>query len=348
MTEPFRTAILGYGTGGRVFHGPLLQADPRFDVAAVVTRDPARRAQVAAAHPAASVLDSAEEVFAEPDRFDLVVVTTPPTSHFDLACSAVDSGIAVVVDKPFVIRAEQGRELIERAAARDVLLTVFHNRRYDGDFRTVRRLVDDGTVGTVRSLESRFEWWKPGDPKAWKAHAGPEAGGGILYDLGPHLIDQALQLFGPAASVTAELTRYRDGDGGDDEAFVSIEHTGGVRSHLVMNSLAPIERPRFTLVGATAGYVKSGLDAQEGQLGAGMSPADHRFGREPEPRWGRLGGRDTTVVVPTVRGGYADFYAELATALAGDGPVPVRPEDAVEVIDLIERIYAGTEIRRGR
>jgi scyllo-inositol 2-dehydrogenase (NADP+) len=347
-SQPIRTAIIGYGTGGRVFHGPLLQADPRFEVSAVVARDETRRGQAAAVHPAAALLDSADQIYDLAERIELVVVTTPPSSHHELAAAALEHGANVVVDKPFVIHAEQGRDLIERAARADLMLTVFHNRRYDGDFRTVRRLVASELLGDIRSLESRFEWWKPGDSKAWKAHAGPEAGGGILYDLGPHLIDQVIQLFGPVESVRAELTRYRDGEGGDDEAFVSIEHADGVRSHLAMNSLAPIERPRFTLVGSTSGFVKYGLDVQEGQLARGMAPTDARFGREAPPSWGQLGGRDGTEQVSTERGRYPEFYGDLALALLHGGTPPVDPADAVRVIELIERIYAESQIRRGR
>lgn len=347
-SQPIRTAIIGYGTGGRVFHGPLLQADPRYEVSAVVARDETRRNQAAATHPGAALLDSADRIYELAEPVELVVVTTPPSSHHQLARAALDHGANVVVDKPFVIHAHQGRDLIERAAQADLLLTVFHNRRYDGDFRTVRRLVASELLGEIRSLESRFEWWKPADPKAWKAQAGPEAGGGILYDLGPHLIDQVIQLFGPVASIRAELTRYRDGDGGDDEAFVSIRHTDGVRSHLAMNSLAPMERPRFTLVGSGAGFVKYGLDVQEGQLARGMSPTDPRFGREAPPSWGQLGGREGLEQVSTERGGYPEFYGDLAVALLDGGRPPVDPADAVGVIELIERVYAETEIRRAR
>jgi predicted dehydrogenase len=345
---PIRTGIIGYGTGGRVFHGPLLAADPRFAVTAVVTADPARQTRARTAHPGAAVVPTAEALFAHADQLDLVVVTTPPGSHHDLALSALDHGLAVVVDKPFVVRAEQGRELIAAAERRGLLLTVFHNRRYDGDFRTLQRLVDEGALGAVRSVESRFEWWKPGEPKAWKSDASPAAGGGMLYDLGPHLIDQVVQLFGPVAGVSAELTRFRPGEGGDDEAFVSLVHASGVRSHLAMSSLAPLERPRFTVVGSTAGFVKWGPDVQEAQLGAGLDPVHEQFGREPAERRGELGGRAGTTPVPTEPGRYADFYAELATALSAGAPPPVAPDEALAVIELIEQIHATTAIRRGR
>lgn len=346
--QPIRTAIIGYGTGGAVFHGPLLAADPRYVVTTIVTGDAARQAQAAKMHPRATVLPSVAALKDHASDLDLAVITTPPPSHTDLALEALGRGLAVVVDKPFVVRAADGRKLIEAARDAGCLLTVFHNRRFDGDFRTIRRLLDHQTLGEVRSLESRFEWWKPNEPKAWKAQAGPELGGGILFDLGPHLIDQAIQLFGPVGSTHAELTRHRAGDGGDDEAFVSFVHAGGVRSHLAMSSLAPLDRPRFTVVGSAAGYVKHGLDVQERQLAAGLGPGDGDYGREPESGWGRLGGRHGAAPVPTERGAYPDFYAELAAALTAGGPPPVDPEDALDVIELIEHIYTTFSIRRGR
>lgn len=340
MTAPIRAGILGYGTGGRVFHGPLLAADPRYAVAAVVTSDPTRAEHARRAHPGVAVLRTAEELFAA-GGLDLVVVTTPPESHYELARTALRHGLAVVVDKPLAVLAEQGRELIADANRRGLLLTVFQNRRYDGDFRTVRRLIAEGALGEIRTFESRFEWWKPSGEKAWKAQAGPDRGGGMLFDLGPHLIDQALQLFGPVAEVHAELARYRNGEGADDEAFVSLRHESGVRSHLAMSSLAPVARPRFTVVGSKTGFVKSGLDVQEGQLAAGLRPGDPEYGREPEARWGRLG----TAPVPTEAGDYAAFYSGLAAALRSGAPPPVRAGDALAAVELIERIHATTEIR---
>jgi predicted dehydrogenase len=342
--RPIRVGIIGFGTGGRVFHAPLVAADPRYQVAAIVTGDPARRAEAARTYPDAQLLGSAEELLAEPGQLDLVVVTTPPATHFDLTMAALRTGLPVVVDKPFVVRAEQGHQLIAEADRLGLLLTVFQNRRYDGDFLTVRRLVDSGALGQVRSLESRFEWWKPVEPKAWKAQAPASAGGGILFDLGPHLIDQVLQLFGPVTSSRAELTRYRDGDGADDEAFVSLEHTSGVRSHLAMSSLAPIQRPRFTVVGSQAGYVTWGLDVQESQLASGVRPDQPQYGRAPDER-GRLGAGDAVEAVPTEPGRYPDFYAELAGALTDGGPPPVAAADAVAVIELIEQLYDESTIR---
>ena len=341
-----RTAVIGFGTGGRVFHAPLLAADPRFSVDFIVTANAERQRQAGAAHPTAAILGDIHELFRRTSQVDLLVVSTPPSSHYEIARAGLQHGLSVVVDKPFVVKAAQGRELIAEAQSRGLLLTVFQNRRYDGDFLTIQRMVREGSLGKIHSLESRFEWWKPEETKAWKAHAGAEAGGGILFDLGPHLLDQACQLFGPVASVHAELSRYRNGEGADDEAFVSLEHAGGVRTHAVMSSLAPLERPRFTLVGSATGYVKWGLDIQESQLKQGMSPLADGYGEEPEPEWGRLGSRESQSAVPTAPGRYGDFYATLATALPNGTPPPVDPAEALAVIELIEEIYGSTPISR--
>ena len=285
-----------------------------------------------------------QELLRRAGEVDLLVVTTPPNTHYDIARSGLEHGLALVVDKPFVVAAAQGSELIAEAQSRGLLLTVFQNRRYDGDFLTIQRLIRDGALGTIHSLESRFEWWKPEETKAWKARAGADAGGGILYDLGPHLLDQACQLFGPVASVHAELSRYRSREGADDEAFVSLDHASGVRTHAAMSSLAPVERPRFTLVGSAEGYVKWGLDIQESQLKEGMSPLADGYGEEPERQWGHLGSRETQSAVPTERGRYGDFYAAMATALRDGTPPPVDPAEALAVIELIQQIYASTAI----
>jgi scyllo-inositol 2-dehydrogenase (NADP+) len=343
---PIRTAVVGYGTGGRVFHAPLISSDGRYTLAAIVTASPQRRARAAADHPGAALLDDVDALLARAGEFDLVVISSPPDTHYAAAQAALEAGLDVVVDKPFVVRAEEGRRLVAYAAERQRRLTVFQNRRFDGDFLTVQRLVREGQLGRVYRFDSRFEWYKPDEPKVWKGHTGPDQGGGILYDLGPHLIDQARQLFGPVAHCYAELARYRGGDGADDEAFLALQHEDGVRSHLWMSSLAPLARPRFVLLGSAGSFTKSGLDIQESQLDAGLSPQDPAYGQEPEERWGRFGVGEQTTLVPTARGTQDAFYSQLAAAILGDGPLPVDPADALAGIDLIETVYAQTPILR--
>jgi scyllo-inositol 2-dehydrogenase (NADP+) len=341
---PIRAAVVGYGTGGRVFHAPLIDSNDRFLLRGIVTGSADRQKQARARYPKTELLNDAHALLERAGEFDLVVVSTPPSTHYSIAYEALRRGLDVVVDKPLVVTASEGRRLIDYAAAHGRRLTVFHNRRLDGDFLTVRRLIAEGRVGEVRRFESRFEWWKPQEPKAWKAHAGAEHGGGILYDLGPHLLDQALQLFGPVDDVHAELARHRGGAGADDEAFVSLRHRGGVRSHLWMSSLAPLARARFTLLGSDAGFTKFDLDVQESQLGSEMSPLDDAYGIEGEDRWGILGVGSDTVRIRSERGRYPDFYSQLAAAILEDASLPVDPADALGVIELIEQIYRDTTL----
>lgn len=343
-SAPIRAAVVGFGVSGRVFHAPFLAADPAYSLDAIVTGDPARTAEAAALHPGASVLASVDELFARAGELDLVVLGSPPGTHAALATRAFDAGLDVVVDKPFTVTAAEGRELIAQAARLGRRLTVFQNRRWDGDFLTVRRLVAQAALGEVRRFESRFEWWKPEPRASWKTEATVADGGGILYDLGTHLIDQAITLFGPVDDVRAELAVRRHGGLADDDAFVALRHESGTISHLWMNSMAPQFGPRFHVLGSRAGYTTHGLDGQEAALAAGVSPADPGFGATPPDRWGAFGIEGGLELLPTERGDYGAFYRDLAVAISSGGPVPVDPVDAVGVLDLIERIHAETPL----
>jgi predicted dehydrogenase len=337
--RPTRTAVIGFGTSGRVFHAPFLEADPEYSLDLIVTADPARRAAASARHPHAEVVATVGELWAAADRLDLVVIGSPSGTHAELTRSALEAGLDVVVDKPFAVTAEEGRELIALAGRLGRTLTVFQNRRWDGDFRTVRRLVESGELGEVRRFESRFEWWKPEQPASWKTEATAAQGGGILYDLGTHLIDQAIQLFGPVAELAAEIDRRCAGTAADDDVFLALRHTSGVRSHLWMSAVAPQAGPRFHVLGSKAGYTSWGLDGQEPALIAGAVPGDPGFGETPEARWGIVGVDGATRPEPTDHGDYGAFYRELAAALRGDAAVPVDPADAVAVLELIERAH---------
>jgi scyllo-inositol 2-dehydrogenase (NADP+) len=334
-----RAGVIGYGLSGRVFHAPFLAADPDFSLDVIVTANPERAAQAVAAYPDVRVLGTAAELFAR-DDLDLVVIGTPPESHVYLAHAALDAGLAVVIDKPFSSTSREGRELLRRAKTLGLPITVFQNRRWDGDFLTLQALMAEGALGEVYRFESRFESFKPGPPRSWKAEATPQNGGGILFDLGAHLIDQAVLLFGPIDDVSAELhTRY-PGGAADDDTFVSLHHASGVHSQLWMSKFAAQVGPRYRVLGSTAAYVKWGLDGQEDAIQAGALPTDVDFGLEPEGAWGRLGTDGATTVVPTERGRYADFYARLADALVRGAALPVDPADALRTIEVIEQIHA--------
>jgi predicted dehydrogenase len=339
--SPIRTAVVGFGTSGRVFHAPFLDADPAYSLDLIVTRDPGRRAAAEARHPSASTVATVDELWTAADRLDLVVIGSPSGTHASLADAALDAGLDVVVDKPFAVTADEGRALIAKAVRLGRTLTVFQNRRWDGDFHTVRRLVEAGELGEVRRFESRFEWWKPEPAASWKTEATVAEGGGILYDLGTHLIDQAVQLFGPVSNLYVEVARRRPDAAADDDVFLALEHGSGVSSHLWMSAVAPLFGPRFHVLGSRAGYTTWGLDVQEPSLLAGALPGDPGFGETPEARWGVLGTDGDTRPVPAKRGDYGEFYRLLADALRDGGQLPVDPADAVAVLELIERAHAA-------
>jgi predicted dehydrogenase len=332
-----RVAIIGYGLAGRVFHAPLVAAEPAMEVAAVVTGDPGRAAQAAEDHPGARVVASADELWTAPGALDLVVVAAPNRAHVPLARAAIAAGVPVVIDKPLAPDAAAGEELVREAARAGVLLSVFHNRRWDGDFLTVRRLLADGAVGRVVRFSSRFDRWRPVvNRDAWRERAGAEDAGGLLADLGSHLIDQAMVLFGPPVAVYAELARARDGALVDDDVFVSLTHAGGERSHLGATMLAAAPAPRMRLVGTAGTYEKFGLDGQEDALRAGGRPAAPGWGAEPRASWGRLHDGDGAREVPTEPGAYTAFYAGVARALREGSAPPVEPADAARVLRVIE------------
>ncbi|HWG22996.1 Gfo/Idh/MocA family oxidoreductase [Actinospica sp.] len=331
---PLRVGLIGFGTAGRFFHAPLLSSTPGLRLAAIVTSDPARRDDILATYPDVQVVAKAEELW--PLELDLVVVASPNKTHVPLATAALDAGSAVVVDKPLAITSADGRALVEAAQARGRQLSVFQNRRWDGDFRTVARLVADGRLGEVQRFESRFERWRPKLKGGWRELGGRSEGSGLLYDLGSHLVDQALTLFGPAVSVYAQADVRREGAQADDDTFIALTHASGVRSHLWASATAASLGPRFRVLGSQGAYVTYGLDGQEDELRAGRTPRDEGFGVTPPERYGKLGAEGAFETCPTLDGRYTDYYAGIESALRGEGPVPVNPNDAVAALEVIE------------
>ncbi|HEU0302670.1 MAG TPA: Gfo/Idh/MocA family oxidoreductase [Longimicrobium sp.] len=334
--DELRVGVIGYGLAGAVFHAPLVAAVPGMGVAAVVTSNPERAAQARADHPGVDVVDSGDRLWERADELDLVVVASPNRTHMPLARDALAAGLPVVIDKPMAATAEDARGLIDDARRRGLLLSVFQNRRWDGDFLTLRRLLADGALGDVHRFESRFERWRPTPKQSWREKADPAEAGGTLYDLGSHLIDQALVLFGPVRQVYAELDRRRPGVEVDDDVFVALAHASGVRSHLWMSATAPEHDLRLRVLGNRAAYVKHGLDVQEEALRGGARPPDPAWGEEPPGRWGRIGVEDDWTPVPTERGAWPDYYAGIAAALRDGTPPPVDAGDAVAGLEIIE------------
>lgn len=348
---PIRVALIGYGLAGASFHAPFIATTPSLALCAIVTRDPERRARAAHDHPGARLVDDADALWAQARQLDLVVVATPNRTHVPLARAALEAGLPVVVDKPFAPTAAEGEALIHEARRRGLLLTVYQSRRWDGDFITLRRLVASGSLGTVLRFESRFDRWRPTPKGNWRERGDPAEAGGILYDLGSHLIDQALVLLGPVTSVYAELDRRREGVEADDDSFLALTHASGARSHLGMSAVAAQAIVRLRVLGSRAAYVKHGLDVQEEALRRGERPDRPGWGDEPAERWGSLGAGDDVHPVPTARGDYPAFYAGVARALRDGGPPPVDPEDALAGLRIIEAAQrsaaTGTVIHLG-
>lgn len=319
---------------------------PGLSLASVVTANPERAAEARSRYPEASVLPDADALFAEADSHDLVVIAAPNREHVRLGLAAVEAGLHLVVDKPLAASMAEAERLAEAAAASGVVASVFHNRRWDGDFLTLRRLVEDGSLGDLLRLESCFERWRPEvDTGKWREGGGPEDAGGVLFDLGPHLIDQALELLGPARSVYAKVRNLRPGARVDDDFFLALEHESGARSHLWATMVAAQAGPRLRALGSKAAYVKWGVDVQEEGLRSGAHPRDPGFGKEPSDAWGLLGTDEEAERIETEPGRYVAFYEQVERAIRAAEPPPVPLEAGIETLRIIEAARASSAER---
>ncbi len=314
--EIIRIGMTGFGLAGSVFHAPLIRSCSRMKLAGVLTsRDIPER------------VSSLEELIS---GCDLVVVASPNRTHFQIAQRALEAGKHVVVDKPFTVTLEEADELIALAKQRRQLLSVFHNRRWDSDFLTLREVV--AKLGEVTLFEANWDRFRPAIKEGWREVAEP--GSGVLNDLGPHLFDQAIQLFGMPEALEADIAAQRDGAAVDDYFDVRL-HYGRSRVALRSSTLVAATRPRFAVHGTRGSFVKHGLDPQEAQLKAGLDPLDAEFGIDPIEA--TLTGPDGSVErIPTRRGNYLAFYEAMADAILDGSPVPVAPDDARDCLALID------------
>jgi predicted dehydrogenase len=340
-----RVGLIGYGYAGKTFHAPLIAAVPALELAAVASSDAAK---VHADWPGVAVHASPAELIAR-DDIDLVVIATPNDTHHPLARDALRAGRHVVVDKPFTVHLADARELVALARERARVLSVFHNRRYDGDFLTLKTLLAEGALGRVVDVESRHDRWRPEVRQRWRESAGP--GAGLWFDLGPHLVDQTLQLFGPPCAIALERALVRDGAQADDWFHATLRYDR-LHVHLHASMLAAASAPRFTLHGTRGSFVKEGLDTQEDALKAGVRPtwpARADWGVDP----GRAAivsraddGRAVETPVLLERGAHPAYFAAVAAAIRGEAPNPVPPEEALAVMALIELGIASAAERR--
>jgi predicted dehydrogenase len=340
-----RVAIAGYGLAGEVFHAPLVAATEGLSLVAVTTSDAGRAARARAAYHGVAVKPDAETLLRDIPDVHVLVVATPNRLHVPIARAALAQGIAVVMDKPLAIEAAAAAALVDAFAAARVPFTVFQNRRWDGDFLTVARVVRSGELGRITRFESRYERFRPQiDPEAWREQPAADEGGGLLLDLGTHLVDQALTLFGAPRRVYAEIDRRRPGAVVDDDVFVALEHDGGVRSHLWMSAVAPVGGRSLRVSGTRAGIETPGLDPQEDQLAAGLRPGDANWGEGEPARFADDDGGGERWM-PIDAGAYERFYAGVRDALREGRPMPVDPHDSVIGLRVIEA--ARRSARRG-
>jgi predicted dehydrogenase len=310
-------------------------------VAAIVTSDAERQARARRDFPAATIYPTADALLADAQRLDLVVVASPNRSHVPLGIAALEAGLAAVIDKPVAPSSAEAERLIAAAERTGKLLTVFQNRRWDNDFLTVRKLIAADLLGPVVRIESRFERFRPTvKADAWRERPAPEEAGGLLFDLGAHLIDQAMVLFGPPNSVYAESDVRRSGALIDDDTFVALRFAGGQVAHLWATMIPRMAAPRLRVVGMRGVYTKQDVDPQEEALRTGARPGDEGWGQEPRERWGGLatevGGLALDGQVETVPGSYETYYALVRDALIAGGPAPVDPADSLAALRVIE------------
>ena len=326
--NPVRVGLIGYGYAGKTFHAPLIQATPGLTLSAVASSD-AARVHRDLAH--VDVMAQATQLIASTD-IDLVIIASPNATHASLASAALRAGKHVVVDKPFTLDVTEARALVTQAEQAGRLLSVFHNRRWDSDFLAVKQAIEDGAVGTVRHFESHFDRYRPTVRARWREQAVP--GAGIWYDLGPHLIDQALQLFGLPQRVIARLAIQRSGGEVADWAHVLLDY-GSTQVILHASMLVAGGSRRFIVHGDRGSLLKACADRQESQLLAGMTPGAPGWGEDPDQLI-VFDGEKAAQRIGVPAGDYRRYYAGMRDAIAGRAPNPVLPIQALAVMAVLE------------
>jgi len=343
VAEVINVGLVGYGLAGRVFHAPVIQSVPGLRLKKVVERHADESSK---RYPEVEVVRNVAALLKD-DEIDLVVITTPNTSHFENARDALLAGKHVVVEKPFTNTSAEALKLIDLAKQQNRMISVHQNRRWDGDFQTVKRLLDQKLLGRLVEYESHFDRFRnTRQPGAWREEDGP--GTGILFDLGSHLIDQAQVLFGLPQSITADIRIQRDFARTPDN-FELILHYEGLKVTLKAGMLVREPGPRFILHGTEGSFVKYGLDVQEDALKQGVTPGAPRWGEEPEELWGTLktqiGELHMDGRIETIPGSYQSYYENLVKAINGEAELIVKPEEAMNTIRIIELAMESSQKR---
>ncbi|MCL6417071.1 oxidoreductase [Aestuariirhabdus sp. Z084] len=335
--DPITTALVGYGFSATTFHLPFITVLNSFELSAISSRQCGR---VQAEHPGVAWYPCAEQMIRQCDA-ELVIITAPNKYHFPLARLALEQGKHVILEKPFVCTVEEGEHLVALAEEQKRLLSVYHNRRWDGDFLTLQALLGEGRLGEVRRFESRFDRFRPQVRERWREQ--PGKGAGIWFDLGPHLVDQALQLFGLPRQVSGRCRALREGSQVVDYFQVQLYYD---RLEVLLQSSPYCAGPnlRFQLQGSLGEYRKQGLDPQEQRLIAGTKPVSEDWGQESAESFGAFYGADGKAqVIATTCGGYQNYFRQIASALRDGGKNPVPAEQALTVMRILELAQRSSE-----
>jgi scyllo-inositol 2-dehydrogenase (NADP+) len=340
MISKIKVGLIGYGFGGAVFHAPMISAVEGLELSIIYTSN---EEKVRLTYPDVQTTTNLNEIWDRSD-IELVVISTPNTSHYELARCALEAGKHVVIDKPFVVDITEGQKLIELARKQGKLLSVYQSRRWDSDFQTVRRLLTEEKLGHIYSFEVHYDRFRPEVKDRWKERNEP--GSGTLYDLGAHLVDQALQLFGMPLTITADCLAQRPQSQVNDYFHIILGY-GHCRVILHASSLVRGRGPRYQIHGSEASFIKFGEDPQERTLLEGLRPGMSGWGIEYPADYGELIHSDGMVTtIPSEIGAYEQFYELMYQAMVGGGPVPVNPEQSLDVIRVIQ--FAERSSEEGR
>lgn len=339
MNKPIRTALVGYGSVAEKMHAPLISVCPDLDLVAVVERSGNRCEQK---FPKVKTFKSLDDLL-EADFAELICITTPNEFHFPMAKQCLLAGKHVVVDKPVTIHSWQAEELEKLATEKGLVCSVFQNRRYDGDFLTLRKLVSEKTLGELVYLESHFDRFRPNVSENWREKDVP--GNGITYDLGAHLIDQVVLLFGKPTAIFADIQTQRTSAISDDYFDISLFYEG-FKARVTAGILVNVPTPKFLLCGKKGTFQKYFLDVQEQAFKDGKTPDGSDWGVDPEERWGKLYLENETIPYPTLPGDYRIFYQNIADAISKSAPLKVTLDQAITVLKLIEASFLSAKAGR--
>ncbi|RBL93975.1 Gfo/Idh/MocA family oxidoreductase [Chitinophaga flava] len=341
MSKVIKTGICSFGMSGQVFHAPFIHVNPGFEFTAVVERSKNLAKQ---RYPNVKVYTTVDDMLADKE-LELIVVNTPNYTHFDYVKAALEAGKNVIVEKPFTVNTEEAKTLIELAASKKLLLSVYHNRRYDSDFKIVRKVINDGLLGDILEAEIHYDRFK--EELSYKKHKEQALPGtGSLYDLGSHLIDQALQLFGFPQAVWADIRIIRQ-ESVVDDYFELVLYYNNLRVRLKCSYLIREALPSYQLHGRKGSFIKTKSDIQEAQLQRGLFPNSPDWGAEAPHEWGLLhteiDGKVVKQFLPSTNGNYMEYYQGIYEALANNAPNPVNPRDAENVIRIIETAFQSSK-----